>query len=728
LLEKESMIKIMFIMQHYDMSTKEGKKFKNRATQLQFKLTQDINKSKLHFNSIRTELMIAFSIPIILIVILGVITYTRASNVIINNYKTSAEQTLAANGNYIKLILDNVEAKSTQIVSNANISKYYAGGYEKNSMEEFNAYDGANQDLLATVGSDKFIYTINIICTEYNPISTYANFSGNEYKEYENSEEVKAFIKSGQKVMWSGYHNFLDSILNISQDKYAITLMRYLYNKASKPIGYVIIDIKSDSIQNVLEGIDFGDRGNIVFVSGDGRILTKSTEDDKDAILTNEIANEKFYTQSLQDETENGAKDVIYKGQKYLFLYSKISDTGAILYSLIPEAVILDQVTNIKMITIGIVILAVVIALSICTAISIGISSTIKNIVFGVKKAATGDLSIAIKTKRRDEFGLLVESISDMISGMKGLIEKTVQVTSAVRNSTQMVGETASAFIKSSKGMALSLGDIEKGSYQQACDAENCLLMMDDLSGKIGDVYENTGKIEYIADDTKAIVSNGMRTVNALEDRVKDTSNMASILTEEIAYLKKDASSIGDIIAVINYVADQTNLLSLNASIEAARAGQAGRGFAVVAEEIKKLADQSIAASDKVNENIGKINSRANHMVEIASKTTEVVLSQEKALSDTVSIFENINDKVDNLVKHLSKISEGVNTVEEVKNSTLGSIESISSIIEEAAAVTGEVNETAQRQLQLAEMLKEATNQLEMDSSILEEAVKIFTL
>jgi methyl-accepting chemotaxis protein len=219
-----------------------------------------------------------------------------------------------------------------------------------------------------------------------------------------------------------------------------------------------------------------------------------------------------------------------------------------------------------------------------------------------------------------------------------------------------------------------------------------------------------------------------MDTINALEVRVTDTSNMAKVLTDEISFMKKDVSSIGEIILAINYIADQTNLLSLNASIEAARAGQAGKGFAVVADEIKKLAGQSVNAVKKVEENITKINSRANNMVEIANKTAIVVGSQEKALSDTVSIFKNIDDHVDNLVKHLKKISEGVNTVEEVKANTLGSIESISSIIEEAAAVTGEVNSTAQKQLLLAEKLNEATKQLEKDSDILEEAIEIFTI
>lgn len=696
------------------------------------KLIATVKKSKIRkfrIRSIKTKLMVSFSIPIALIILLGVVTYSKASGVIIDNYKKSATQTIDADGNYLELIFDNLEAKSNQIISNGNVTKYYGGGFAKDSKEEYDAYGSTYNDLIAMAAADKFIYSINIISTENEPISTYANFATDEYKDYMNSEEALQFSEAGVKMIWSGYHNFIDTTLKLPNDKYAMSLTRPLYRtKGKKLLGYIIMDIDSESIRELIDSIDFGDQSSVAFVSGDGRVHGKARKDEKTPSLINDVYQETFYNECLQSEFESGSKDVIYQNQRYLFVYSKIGDTGSVLYSMIPEANILDQVADIKMIVLGIVILAVLIAFIVCTMISTGISTTIKHIVSGVKRAAVGDLTVTFETKRKDDLEKLISSLSEMIYSMKGLIEKTVQVSSAVKNSAQIVRETADGFITSSKDIATSLGDIEQGSYQQASDAENCLTLMDHLSIKIGDVYDSKNEIEFIANNTKSIVMNGMDTISALEVRVTDTSNMAKVLTDEISFMKKDVSSIGEIILAINYIADQTNLLSLNASIEAARAGQAGKGFAVVAEEIKKLAGQSVNAVKKVDENITKINSRANNMVEIANRTAIVVGAQEKALTDTISIFNNIDDHVDNLVRYLKKISEGINTVEEVKANTLGSIESISSIIEEAAAVTGEVNSTAQKQLLLAEQLNVATKQLERDSNILEEAIEIFTI
>lgn len=712
------------------MLTNEKKQLETFHSQKNNKFSTIIDKLKfIKIKSIKLKLILSFCIPIILLIVLGLITYSKASDVIINNYKISATQTIEANGNYLELVFNNLEAKSNQIASNGNITKYYGGGFTKNSKEEYEAYNGTQNDLLAMVAADKFIFSINIISTENEPISTYANFTSKEYKEYINSDEALEFSKTGKKVIWSGYHNFLDDTLKVSKDKYAMSLTRQLFRtKSNKLLGYVIMDIDLESIQNLLNGIDFGDDSSVAFASGDGRIHTKVSVKEKSASVIKDIDQEAFFQESLLGEDESGSRDITYNNKKYLFVYTKIGESGSTLYSLIPESTILDQVTDIKNITVGIVVLAVIIALVVCTLISTGLSSTIKNIISSVKKAAVGDLTVTFETKRKDEFELLINSLSDMIFSMKGLIEKTVQVSLAVKNSAYIVGDTAESFIKSSKDIAASLGDIEQGSYQQASDAENCLSMMDNLSAKIGDVYNNTKEINLIANNTKTIVSTGVNTIGVLEDRITDTSNMSKLLTDEIAYMKKDVSSIGEIIQMINYIADQTNLLSLNASIEAARAGQAGRGFAVVADEIRKLAEQSINAASKVDENITRINSRTNNMVEIANKTVVVVESQEQALSDTVRIFNRIDEHVDNLVQFLQKISEGVVTVEEVKTNTLSSIESISSIIEEASAVTGEVNSTAQRQLNLAEELNNATKQMERDSNILEAAIEIFTI
>ena len=108
-------------------------------------------------NSVRLKLLLSFLVMIILILCLGTVTYQKASRVIMENYEKSIFNSMTANGDYLQLVLNSVEAKATQLVSNENVKYYYAGNYAKGSIEELNAYDSMYKDLLATIGSDKFM-------------------------------------------------------------------------------------------------------------------------------------------------------------------------------------------------------------------------------------------------------------------------------------------------------------------------------------------------------------------------------------------------------------------------------------------------------------------------------------------------------------------------------------------------------------------------------------------
>ena len=151
--------------------------------------------------------------------------------------------------------------------------------------------------------------------------------------------------------------------------------------------------------------------------------------------------------------------------------------------------------------------------------------------------------------------------------------------------------------------------------------------------------------------------------------------------------LERKSSSIGEIINVINEIADQTNLLSLNASIEAARAGDAGRGFAVVASEIRKLADQSKESVNNIISIIEGIQEDTHKAVNIAREAEEVLRLQENAVSNTTQSYLNINDSVENLVVQLRQIIENVDNIEEARVSTLGAIESISAVLRRSCGI-----------------------------------------
>ena len=323
---------------------------------------------------------------------------------------------------------------------------------------------------------------------------------------------------------------------------------------------------------------------------------------------------------------------------------------------------------------------------------------------------------------------ILCESTNQMLGNIRALINKADTVAKALGNASERVGGNSGILLEETKSITTSISDVEKGIVMQANDAENCLTRMDDLSKKIGVVSENTGKIADIADVTKSTVSDGLATIDTLQDKVKATTQVTAEVISNIEDLEKASQSIANIVGAINDIADETSLLSLNASIEAARAGDAGRGFAVVAESIRKLAEQSLNSVNEIRNIVGKIQKQTVDTVEVAKQAEVIVNSQEEALKATIDVFHDIDKHVSGLAENLSQISAGIDAMEGAKKDTLAAIESISAVAEETASAVTEVNEAAGRQLEAVKKLNNESEELIDRSEDLVEAINKFTI
>lgn len=677
-------------------------------------------------NTISFKLIAAFMVPIVFIIILGSASYIVASNAIVERYEDSALQTIIMTGDYLQFGLNSIESTGLEYSNDDSITKYFNNEYADDRAEFQNAYTLIERTIATKKATDDFFGNIYLISDKVRSIATnkLTIESGVLDSLSKADDEINlSYIRL--RSAWVGQNQILDEHLDTTPSDYA---MRYILHM-SKAQGIIVIDVNKTKVNDILGKVGYDESGILAVVTADGKEIIAGAGSDS-ASNTDETIffGAKFYQDALEGEAGSGANYVNYKGKSHLFTYTKLGNTGAMLCALMPNSYITSQARSIGIVTAIITIAALILATFTAIIISRGIGKVLSEIITKLKAAAKGDLTVTFETKRKDEFRILIDEIQNTFSNMKELIKHVTAMSTEVSASAGHVAKTSELFLKSTKDISSSMNEIEQGVNQQANDAQECLNQMESLSQKIVLVRDNTKDISLIADQAKNSIDEGTRVTGNLNKQTESTIEITTNIIREIEMLEEKSVSISKIVNVIKEIASQTNLLSLNASIEAARAGDYGRGFAVVAGEIRKLAEQSQDAVNDIMLTIKSIQEVTKTTGETARKVEKELMLQGEAVRATTSSFTDINGSVEKLMEYLDDIAKNVQNIEEARVSTLGAIENISAVLEEVAASTNTVNQTSDDLISSVETLNQAAETLNQNIDLLVERINKFKI
>ncbi len=330
--------------------------------------------------------------------------------------------------------------------------------------------------------------------------------------------------------------------------------------------------------------------------------------------------------------------------------------------------------------------------------------------------------------KYPDETGIIARSAGNLRSVLRDIITHLKEDSVQLSHSSDELGTIVLQGKEGIEAVAQTVDEFAKGATEQASDAQVAAENMSTLALEINESVENASKLrEYTAEVSKNN-DEGFALIQELTGKFNATIESNENLNKNVSTLSVKSASIGEITSAIQSIAEQTNLLALNAAIEAARAGEAGRGFAVVADEIRKLAEQTSKSTEQINTIISEILNEINSTTENMEIATESIQLSSDVVSNLKLSFEAIETSMESTLAQLDGITNSIQNVNDSKDVATNSIQGISAITEENAASAEEISATMETQTELMSGIQSNSSEVLSIARKLDEIIQRFNL
>lgn len=630
---------------------------------------------------------------------------------------------------------NNVISEADRIVDDLNYSiQLYFNQYEK-SIEQISTYEqigdfGYNEISLnkQIKRNDKVIKEIlsGYLNTYKETTATYfatsnkkivsvprlnlpANFDPTAQSWY------KKAITVTDRVVWT------EPYKDKNTNEYVITASKAII-KNGMVVGVLGTDIKLSEITNRVANMNIGYKGIPFIVNNEGKaIVFKDTHGE-------DVTTYPYIKKMIEDDKEKGV--INYEddqGSKLLVYNTNFMNKWKIgaVYS---QEQIMTMAKDIQATLLFVGVITLIISITVLTYISIRITKPINVLKDAMGELSNGNLEVYAQVKSKDEIGDLANSFNTMVDRMKKMISVVNGSILKVRHSAENLSASAEETNASSEQMAVAVNEIAQGAAKSAEEAETASLNSTSLSIQINGIHEKSEEMTEIAQKASQMNQNGTNKMNEMKASFDTANQSLHTMSSVVKDLSEKITTIETVIQTITEISSQTNLLALNASIEAARAGDHGKGFAVVAEEVRKLAEQSVNATDLVKGTISKIQIGTNRVVEEMEKTKEIWIQQSQVVNETDQTFEEISHLMEDMQNSIVSVYTGIQDVSNHKDEVVTIIQNMAAMSEETAAACEQVGASTDEQLKAVQSVAHLAENLSELSHELQEAINHFKI
>lgn len=473
-----------------------------------------------------------------------------------------------------------------------------------------------------------------------------------------------------------------------------------------------------------LEGMD---SSYVYVVKNDGTMLYHPTKEKVGQPVENAVI--KGVVQQLQDGKKPGTTVVEYdfNGTTKYSAYTILNNEN-ILVLTADESEALAGITTVTGVAVGIIAIVVLIAIIISFIMGRRLMRPLVKVSTIIEDVANGNIEadFSVVKESNDEIGLIIEKMKELTQSLGSIVGKIRNSSDTMSSNSYELNDTSSQTLAANNEISKAVEDVAEGSTGMAASIskinENLLEMSNetkDINASVDEIKNQTVAVQ----DSSKIMNDKIK---SMQDSSHKMDEGISAISKRIETVNTTVDKVSNIVSVIEEISSETNLLSLNASIEAARAGDAGKGFAVVAQEIRVLSDNTNTELENIKQIISSLVEECRYCVQASGTIVEDNAKQKEEIKAVLDEFGSLDEQIQKTAEKADEIEELVTAMIELNDDITKSSNSLTDVSAANAAATEEMNANIEELNAMMHGVSEMAEHMNNESDGLKEALSFF--